>query len=347
METFRVRAILAALAVVLCAAGSARAQPPANDCADPHWQDSLRCVVAGGEVPPPATTPPAVPAQIKEYTRVDLGSDSGARCLDGTRPVVYIDPAVGGASDRWILSFTGGGSCAAEDGNDDGVYDDGQECSGAYFGGEAGEMGTAAEPAMKNLGGSGGTSGRIMRPDPGINPVFAGFNRVRVKKCSYDRQNSRATHAGLDALLPNGDPFTYTLYQHGRRIVPLALDELRGDTGMGEGLTYTTWVEVGGAVEEQTVILPPLEHAAFVLMIGHSGGAHGLMHNADQFADYLRSWPEFDGEVRVVLDPNIEHTWGGVGHIVWWADWGSFPHCPLLGISPCPRLLPVGNEGDL
>lgn len=108
------RTTVATFAVAFGAVEIAGGQAPANDCADPYWQHSLRCVVAAGEVPQPVPAAPSLPGQIKEYTRVDLESDRDVRCLDGTRPVLYMNPAVGGASDHRILSFTGSGSCAEE-----------------------------------------------------------------------------------------------------------------------------------------------------------------------------------------------------------------------------------------
>jgi len=436
-----------AAVVVLATAGPGFAQP-ANDCGDPYWQASLRCLLSPGSVPQPVPPPPADPSQIKEYTQFHLLSDFGVRCVDGTRPVLYVDPAASGPSNDWLITFTGGAICRAEDSDQNGSYEDGQFCLDRYFGGEAGSMGTATDPAMKQLGNTPATSEGILKPNPALNPVFAEYNRVRVEKCAWDHHNGRVTHVGLGALDPSNEPVTYTLFQHGKLIAHLALDELRGDFGTGEGISYTTWVEQGGQVVEQLETLPALERAETVVVMAHSGSAHGLLHNIDGFADRLESWADFAGDVRVVLDasfqlaaenevsfdpgqsgdlydhiytgntseagaydgelywdgsyaaeyeawmadpgdpleamfdascvgvhegageawkcrdrhhvlfnhlttpflvredfsdPGSSHTLDGQGHVVSWGEIASYPHCGLLGMDPCPPLIPVGN----
>lgn len=421
---------------------------PTNDCTDPYWQDSLRCLSSPGTLPQPVPDPPATPNQIKEYTRFPLASDFGVRCVDGTRPLLYVDPAVGGPSNDWLITFTGGAICRAEDGDENGTYEDGQFCVDNYYGGNAGSMGTSSDPAMKHLGTSPATSEGILKPNLAVNPVFAGYNRVRVEKCAWDHHNGLATHPGLGALDPSSNPLVYTLYQHGKRIAHLALEELRGDFDTGQGISYTTWVEQGGEVIEQTETLPALERAETVVVIAHSGSAHGLLHNIDGLADRLRSWPDFAGDVRVALDasfqlaaenevsfdpgqngdlydhiysgnttetgaydgepywdgsyaleyeawmadpadpletmfdascvaahegagdewkcrdrhhvlfnhlttpffiredfsdPGSSHTLDGLGHVANWGEIASYPHCPILGVDPCPPLIPVGN----
>jgi hypothetical protein len=292
-------------AVFLLAAPLA-AQPGANSCLDPYWQTSLRCVAVNPPEPQPMPAPPATANDVKEYTRFDLESNWNLRCVDGTRPILYIDPAVGGPSDRWLFSLTGGGSCGAVDFF--GGPHPGQACYNLYAGGEAGEMGTAGKPSMLSLGDEPGASQGILRTAPSANPVFAGYNRVRIQKCSYDRYDGRATHIGVTADPPGAPPpIAYDLYNHGRSIVEMALEELRGSEALGTGLTYDTWIVANGNVVQTTESLPPLERAQQVLFIGHSGGAHGLYHSIDGFADYLRSWPAFDGDVRVVLDSNFIH----------------------------------------
>jgi hypothetical protein len=311
LRLFRVRSSLGSLAAVAGALGllpglrPAAAQAPPNTCADPYWADTMRCRVFPGQPPQPAPLQPAAAADVKDFTRVDLTADWSVRCADGTRPIVYVDPAVGGPSNRWLITFTGGGACSATDEDGDGVFESGGQCAAAYAdAGERDEMGTATKPAMKNLG-TGATSQGIMKPDPAVNPVFAAFNRVRVEKCSYDRYNGRATHAGVTVTLPGGATGAYTLFNHGRRIAELALDTLRGDAAAGTGLAFTTWVAQGGAAVQTSVSLPPLEAAEVVLFVGHSGGAHGLMHNVDALADHLRAWPAFRGDVRALFDANF------------------------------------------
>lgn len=137
---------------------------------------------------------------MKNSTRVFLNNDLSIRCLDGTRPIIYVDKAVGAPSNKWIFSMTGGGSCNAHDSNGDGVFDDAQGCLDTYVDPkEYGEMETASEPPMKTLEG-------INRPGALRNPVFAGYNRVRVQKCSYDRYNGRAAYEAAGGYFPRNQP---------------------------------------------------------------------------------------------------------------------------------------------
>ncbi len=276
------------------------AQPASNDCTDPYWQDTLRCQAFPTE-PPQRNfgTSPTNIADIKAFTRVFLNNDFAVRCLDGTRPVIYVDKAVGGPSHKWIFSMQGGGSCNAQDSDGDGVFDNAQECLDTYANpGERNEMSTAYDPPMMTLKG-------IHRPDPVRNPVFADYNRVRVEKCSYDRYNGRIAYEAvggyfLNHTKPGGASVDLNLYQQGYLIMEEALQTLES------GLTYTTWADAGtGRVVEEQESLPPLADAEIVLFVGHSGGAHGLFHNIDHLAQSLADIPGFAGDVRAVFDANF------------------------------------------
>lgn len=311
------------LALFLLSAGL-WAQAPApgipNDCGHPYWKETLRCqalaVLPGTDLPQPNLDDrPANAGQLKEYTRVFL-RDRNVRCLDGTRPVLYVAPgrcaSPGGCpqedgtvapygapihSDDWLITFTGGGACHARDVDGDGVREDGRSCTDVYPT-ERGEMGTATEPPMKNLGGPGGSSG-IMSRDPDKNPVFATDNSVRVEKCSYDRYNGRAEHGGVEGSL-GAYNFRYTLFNHGQLIAEAAIDELMN------GLSYLTWADADndGQVEDARASLPPLSEARRVLLVGHSGAAHGLRHNADRLAERIRKHRD-TVDVRLLLDANF------------------------------------------
>ncbi len=263
-----------------------------NDCFDPYWASSLRCRYAvdpANLVPQPPVSPPAEPGDLRDYTRVDLGDDPTVRCLDGTVPVIYVAKAVGPPSNDWLISLTGGGSCHAG-----ASLTDGQACLDAYGTSEAGEMGSAAEPAMKDLGLG------IQSSNLSTNPVFARFHRVRVEKCSYDRFNGRSTR-NVTAVHPTLGTIDYDLFQHGQKIVEAAIAKLRS------GLAFTTWKRNGATVEAYVESLPPLAGAERVVILGHSGAAHGLMHTADRFREALEEAP-FDGDVRLVLDANFLHA---------------------------------------
>jgi hypothetical protein len=259
----------------------ARAAAPVNDCADPYWANTLRCAVFA--TPHTTLGGPATVAEIKSFTRVFL-KDAAVRCADGTIPSLYVDPAVV-PSNKWLISMTGGGSCQPVDSDGDGLVDDAQACYDEYtLRGEAREMGTGDDPPMRELFG-------INSPDPVQNPVFSAYNRVRVEKCSYDRYNGRADWTGLTASAT-----TFDFFQHGSVIMETALATLR------PGLTYSTWTNSAGVVTRDPETLPPLEEAEVVLFAGHSGGAHGLLHNIDFLASALDAWAGFDGDVRALID---------------------------------------------
>lgn len=273
-----------------------------NDCATPYWQDTLRCAVAPND-PPQANfnTRPVNASEVKDFTRVFLTNNPAIRCADGTRPLIYVDKAVGTPSNKWIFSMTGGGSCHAQDSDGDDVIDDAQDCLNQYTDPqEYGEMGTASEPPMKNFEG-------INRPDALRNPVFAGYNRVRVQKCSYDRYNGRVAYEAAGGYFsetgPGGVVVDFNLYQQGYLIMEEALAALQS------GLTYTTWTvsNAGGPrrVVEVQDSLPPLANAEKVLFVAHSGGAHGLFHNIDYLATSLAAIPGFAGDVRALFDANF------------------------------------------
>ena len=138
------------LVVPLHCSSIAMAQPT-NDCLAPYWQDTLRCKAFPGQPPQPnfGTTPTNV-AEIKDFTRVFLNNNPDVRCLDGTRPTLYVDKAVGGPSNKWIFTMPGGGSCNAHDSDGDGVFDNAQECLDTYANpAERGEMSSASDPPMQ------------------------------------------------------------------------------------------------------------------------------------------------------------------------------------------------------
>jgi len=314
-RSVRVAPVLVA-AELLCiwhaSAFAAGPDPKGNDCAQSYWRDTLRCAAFPSDPPQPNfEDSPATVADIRAYTRVFMGKYS-LRTLDGTRPVLYIDkalcttPAGCGAaafgdpveSDKWLLSVTGGGSCEAIDSDDDGKADDADSCLLLYEDPtERDEMGSADKAPMKNLVG-------IMADDPSGNPAFAGYNRVRVEKVSYDRYNGlvkyHRTGGYFTGLTSGAVTVHFDLYQQGYRIMRETLRMLE------KGLTYTTWRDDGvGAVEAVEETLPTLSAADSVVFVGHSGGAHGLYHNIDRLADHLQKKKDFTGDVRAIFDANF------------------------------------------
>lgn len=307
------RSWLAAATVALAAlAGAAAAGARVNDCAHPYWDDTLRCAVAPDDPPQPNLGDRPEPGDaIHPFTRVFFLRNPALRSVDGTYPAMYVDKAIctddegcGDAeqgepieSDRWVISVQGGGSCAAEATTTPGVFDDAGRCLSEYLGGELLGMSTALDAPTKDLRG-------INLPDPEENPVFAGYNRILVEKSSADRFLGRATYEARGGYFTETHPTTGTvdfdLYQHGALIREETLRELRN------GLRYETWVDDGeGGVESVRETLPALSDAEAVVLVGHSGGAHGLYHEADRLASMLEHWGGFDGDVRAVFDENF------------------------------------------
>jgi Pectinacetylesterase len=303
------------LAILLLVATSAAAQP-ANSCADPYWKDTLRCVFFPDELPQPNVYElPRVPESqpVPKFTRVFL-ENLDVRCTDGTRPLMYVDKAVctnaggcgGGTrlgdpveSNRWVFTMSGGDSC------------NGERCAFFYAqGDERGFMGSSTKGPMRDMEG-------IHDPNPIANPVFAGYNRVRIEKCSFDRYMGRSQERGIRATAPNGTPITFDAYHHGFFIMQEAFRTLQN------GLTYDTWRRKAAgesnkrrsccgnsgtsradlvATQES---LPPLAGAETVLFVGHSNASHGLYHNIDNLAAELAGIPGFDADVRALFDENF------------------------------------------
>jgi hypothetical protein len=237
---------------------------------------------------------PSSPAEVQAFTRVFLLADPTVRCFDGTAPTLYVDPAVDAAgntvvSNKWMFTVTGGGSCAPVDSNGDGVVDDVSMCLDSYAG-ELNEMSSAASKPMLNLEG-------VHRADPMRNPVFSGYNRVRIDKCSFDRYNSRTVYPSLTDSSVGTSAFS--IHQQGYEIITAAFAELLN------GLGYTTWTSGAGGILESIETLPALSAATTILFIGHSGGAQGLMHNIDHLVTDLAALG-VTADVRAAFDAQFK-----------------------------------------
>jgi len=322
--------------LLLLLAPVARAQVPVNDCADPSNQGILRCAMHPGDPPYLDLGAPAARRDVKTFTRVFLLADPSIRCFDGTAPTLNVDPAVDSAgnpvaSSKWLFSFTGGGSCAPVDSDGDGALDDLSDCMFGYTT-QPNEMSSAASEPMKNLDG-------VHRPDPARNPVFAGYNRVQVDKCSFDRYNGRAVFPGMT---DPGVATAFDVHQQGYAIIGAAFAELL------PGLTYTTWERGAAGVVEREETLPPLQDATTILFVAHSGGAQGLMHNVDLLAADLAALG-VDADVRAAFDAQFliaqeteaaftgagdlfDHIWSGTSPAIdaftyddaYWAPGGEY-----------------------
>lgn len=314
------RSAVSLIAIFFFAAPAVAA--PANSCSDPYWKDTLRCAFFPNDVPQPnldtaPTVPPGQP--VPAFTRVFL-DEPDIRCTDGTTPLMYVDKAVCtsangcGAgirlgdpvdSNRWLFTFSGGTSCYKE------------QCVALYADpGERGAMGSAAKAAAKEMSG-------IHSPDPIANPVFAGYNRVRVEKCTFDRYMGRSQDVSpggaYQGRTPGGREVGANVYYHGFFIIEAVIRRL------ANGLRYTTWTNgntitaqshgggkrraccrhIGGQLATVEETLPPLASADVVLLNGHSNASHGLYHNLGNIIAALEQWPGFDADVRALFDANF------------------------------------------
>ena len=213
------------------------------------------------------------------------------RSIDGTRPMYYVDRArtpdgnEDQLSNNWVFWFQGGGTCS--DNNTSGKSA-GEICYDLYTDpAERNEMGTAGNKS--SIGGSG-----IMNARRDENR-FKTYNRVRIKKSSYDRFTGTATLQ--NAQNNSGD--TFNMYWHGRHIVDAVIHDLAG------GITFED--------ENGDNTLPPLSNADLVIFSGHSGGAGGLVMNGDWLAEQIRGLRPA-AKVRLVFDarwkPGLENEAG-------------------------------------
>lgn len=225
---------------------------------------------------------------VRDVPRCQTGLDSGCpgeavRCLDGTRPMVHIDPVAG--SDRWIFTLEGGGSCGERAGAVPG--DAVTDCMDYYFprGSDSLEMTTqypddATSHVLARKTGTG-----ILRS---TDSAFAEYNRVAFNKCSFDRFMGNRDVVGT----LTGDPII--LHFHGRRIIDAVLKDLN---------------QSRGAITLDGTTLNPLHSASHVVFAGNSGGAGGLIMNMEHLQKKVSAIAS-DAEVAFVLDaralPGVE-----------------------------------------
>ncbi|MBX2798075.1 MAG: pectinacetylesterase family protein [Myxococcales bacterium] len=224
------------------------------------------------------------------------------RCLDGTRPGLYVDAAVQGrcstgadvciddgdcADDGrcerndWLFYVQGGPSCF-----------DGRSCYLDFVSGPNRDMSTSPAPGLP------GPSATVERTsDDGVlgrhidNP-FRSYNRVRLHKCTYDRYGGDRTVAQTNPA--TGDEVT--LYFHGRRQWEAA---------------FRTFARASGPVAlPDGRVLDDLARAEHLALVGFSGGARGLAHMADDLVERVLtddvSGLGLTADIGVVLDGGFQ-----------------------------------------
>ncbi|KAL2635980.1 hypothetical protein R1flu_007459 [Riccia fluitans] len=95
-------------------------------------------------------------------TRLESAVELGAVCLDGSPPAYYLDRGSGEGVDNWLIHFEGGGWCPTA-----------EDCLNRAFT----QLGSSRYMADEII------MGGILSADPGVNPDFYNWNRVRFKYC--------------------------------------------------------------------------------------------------------------------------------------------------------------------
>lgn len=224
------------------------------------------------------------------------------RCMDGTRPIYYVDPArdpINSPSDPisngWIFYVQGGGSCG-----------DGVSCGNKYTSSERSEMSSAQAKRFRSERG-------IFADPPGTTNLFTNYNRVWIHKCSYDRFTGSNTNAGEPSPYNVGD--TVDLFSHGRRIWSAVFDALTTNhpsLGLGYSVSspcQTSTCDGTCPASGCDGHLPTLANATHVMLIGWSGGGHGMIQQLDSLAAEL-STIAVNADIRGVIDarfmPSVE-----------------------------------------
>ncbi len=216
------------------------------------------------------------------------------RCMDGTRPMYYVDPAedINGdpmVSNGWVFFVTGGGSCQSP-----------LSCAQNYATTERSEMTSASATRFRSEGG-------IFSNTPNQTNLFRHYNRVYMRKCTYDRFAGNRTHT---QVLVNAVD-RVDLFVHGRRMWKAVLSDLEGNPLGFVGKEYYTGPCVTPDCDNSCPLaqpceqLPPLANATEILLIGWSGGGNGMIHQLDDLATALTAIAPA-ADVRGVIDATFK-----------------------------------------
>lgn len=219
-----------------------------------------------------------------------------AICPDGTRPMIYVEAARSGPSNRWLFYTTGTGNPCSGEGcwttyryaalNNDPAH--AAALSGLH----------PDHPTQGSRLGTGITQGA-----PGN--ALAGFNRVEFKRCGESASNGMERVPVMDGVptslapsYPSSAPretrrSTVDAWHHGFQIYRAAFHAL--STAAGRDLN-------GDGVPD----VPSLAAATTVLLAGSSDAAGYLPHAGDRLAEELRLVAGSSVDVRLVLDGRFE-----------------------------------------
>ena len=252
--------------------------------------------------------------------------DEVALCADGSRPAFFIAPAVV-PSDNWLFYFSGGGSCVGGDCIDD--YDTSEHsemttCSNGCVNNDFARSSVYAEA----------TPGGILSNSPG-NP-FRDFNRVRMRKCTYDGYRGDTSESWLPT---STGLWIERVHHHGYRVIARVFEQLAA----------------GGGPPGFTV--PALANAQLITIIGNSGGGATVALTGDALRDLVRlTAPQ--ARVRLVVDahylPHIQHeATVNATHLPpappneFLVPWGGSGKLPLAGgCPPAPAPCSISRKYD-
>jgi hypothetical protein len=245
------------------------------------------------------------------------GTDTGClattfvRSLDGTRAYYHVDPVPG--SKNWVFFFEGGQACGKMLGLNaaEACYAGGTDIPFDPYNANAGD---AFEMTTQHASGAFTVkerkTGKGILSTDALNP-YASYNRVWINKSSFDRfmgstNNTKAV--GADDV---------ELYFHGRHIIRSVVKDLDRANGV---------ICVGGQEGEEICSgekVPDLSDAEVILFVGESGGAGGLIHNAQWLKTRIDNVSpsikvNFVASSRMLPWLEAEAFFGGTGSI--WDD---------------------------
>jgi hypothetical protein len=277
MRTFVAAAVLASAPAVVQAETCSMYQKYKKDQAGTLCADQGSRFREVGAAPSLSGTFYARPVPKCDANGTDTGCPEAqyVRSLDGTRAYYHVDPVPD--SNQWVFFFEGGGSCGAMRGLNAAAacYTNDPVLMGFNGYSYVPPVGTVnadpwemtSEHAEGNYTVPNRRVGRGILSTSASNP-FSSYNRVWIDKTTFDRFMGNMTNTQVH----DGDDIE--LYFHGRAIIKSVIKDLDRSNGV---------ICVGGQEGEEVCSgeeAPDLSDAASVLFVGESGGAGGLIHNA-------------------------------------------------------------------
>ncbi|MEM7355997.1 MAG: pectin acetylesterase-family hydrolase, partial [Acidobacteriota bacterium] len=247
------------------------------------------------------------------------------RCMDGTRPIYYVDPAEDAnglplISNRWIFWTTGGGTCI-----------DGMACGNQYFNGNHAAMTSASASRYRSEAG-------IFSNEPTEPNLFRHYNRVYLRKCTNDRLSGAKTHNGI---VVNGGGDTVDLFAHGHFMWQAVFNDLvTSHPSIGKKYyTGACVTDCDNSCPPNTTCdwLPNLSNATKIVLIGWSGGATGLINQLDTMVPDLQLLAP-NADIRAVFDGRFNPSLDV--QAAFWADTNpvdglnDYTQCAAPAISP-------------